>query len=118
MRRPDNNEDLNACQTHQRERRAALRHLESHDAKVFRSGGHGYMAAQTVDWSESGALVEVRTGRAIRVGERVQVGIGFSKRAVMLGQELRSGTIVRSERCKSGCVRVAVAFDRSMMMAA
>lgn len=76
------------------------------------------MPAQTVDWSMGGALVEVRALRAMRVGERVQLGIGFGQRAVMLGQELRSGTIVRAEHCKSGCQRVAVAFDQSLTMAA
>jgi hypothetical protein len=118
MMGPDNNMKFTTETGTGGERRRSVRHFEMHDAKLFRSGGHGYVPAQTLDWSEGGALVEVMSPRVMRVGERVQLGIGFGQRVLMSGQELRSGRVVRAEACKSGCQKVAVAFEMSQQMAA
>lgn len=80
--------------------------------KVRPAEGALFLGAETSNLSRTGALLEVVSRRPLRVGEAVEVGIGFGRGAVLSGGSLVPGRVVRSMVALEGRQRIAVAFDR------
>lgn len=86
--------------------------------KLFHQPSRSYVSARTRDTSDGGALVSILGARPMRVGERVQFGIGDADRAVLSTNELRDARVVRVCVDGSGKQTVAVMFDQARAIAA
>jgi len=86
--------------------------------KLFHEPSRAFVAARTRDTSSGGALVSIMTPRPMRVGERVQLGVGEADRAVLSSNELRDARVVRVCIEGNGRQTVAVMFDQALAAAA
>jgi len=86
--------------------------------KLFHQPSRSYVSARTRDTSEGGALVSILGARPMRVGERVQFGVGEADRAVLSSNEMRDARVVRVCVDGTGKQTVAVMFDQSVAIAA
>ncbi len=86
--------------------------------KLFHQPSRSYVSARTCDTSDGGALLAIMAARPMRVGERVQFGVGEADRAVLSTNELREGRVVRVCVDGSGKQTVAVMFDQARAIAA
>jgi len=79
--------------------------------KVYRRGTQRYVSAQTQDVSAGGALLEVRSVRPMVPGERLDVGVAWSRSPILLEDALKEARVVRVTPIEGDRHRVAVAFD-------
>lgn len=86
--------------------------------KLFHQPSRSYVSARTRDTSDGGALVSILGARPMRVGERVQFGVGGADRAVLSTNELRDAWIVRVCVDGMGKQTVAMMFDQARALAA
>lgn len=92
------------------ERRRHERHECARPCKLLHPASMRYMAARTVDLSPGGALIEVRSYRPLRAGDRVDVLIDWDERGVV-GRDLTvPAEVVRASAEEVSSQRVGVAF--------
>lgn len=93
------------------ERREAGRMAVSRAAKVYHHGSRQYLPARTVDYSPTGALLEILHERALTPGETVDVLIAWTSRTLLTAADHVPATVVRTMRGERSLV--AVAFEQS-----
>jgi hypothetical protein len=93
------------------DRRLTRRLSVSKPCKVFRRGTQRYLAARTNDVSAGGASLEVESSRAVSAGERLDVGVAWSRSPILLEDALVEARVVRVGAFSEGRQFVAVAFD-------
>ncbi len=106
-------------------RRACPRLAATRAAKVYRHATRGFAPAQTIDYSASGALIELAAHRPATIGETVDLAIEFKTTGVLRPGSFQRATVVRVEPVEGtgghdqpARVRVAVRFDRPLMQVA
>jgi hypothetical protein len=93
------------------EKRTSERHNLVRDLKVFHPDGGRYLAGQTLNVSDGGALLALRHGQYIEPGARVKVAIDWTGHQPVYRQEqMTEGKIVRNEGESGYACVVAVAF--------
>jgi c-di-GMP-binding flagellar brake protein YcgR len=93
------------------DRRLTKRLSISKPCKVFRRGTQRYVAARTNDVSAGGASLEVESTRAVVAGERLDVGVAWSRSPIVLEDALVEARVVRVGSFEGGRQFIAVAFD-------
>lgn len=94
----------------QMERRLAPRVSVSKPCKVFRRNTQRYIGARTNDVSAGGALLEVHSPRAICAGERLDIGVAWSRSPILLEDALVEARVVRAGGFAGQRQSVAVVF--------
>lgn len=97
------------------EHRALPRVPLERPAKVYHLGTRRYLPAVTCNISGGGVLLRVKTPRALTPGDRIDVLIAWSNRAVLSASDRVAGAVTRAARGASGEQFVAIAFDASMV---
>jgi hypothetical protein len=78
-------------------------------AKVYHHGSRQYLPARTVDYSPTGALVEILHDRPISPGEQVDVLIAWTSRTLLTAADHVPARVVRAIRGDRNLL--AVAFE-------
>lgn len=92
------------------ERRAAPRMAVERPCRLRRAAAGRMDVARTVNVSESGCLVEVRTPRLLVEGEQVSVGVSWEGGAVVPSGSLVPARVVRTS-IADGAQRVGLCFE-------
>jgi c-di-GMP-binding flagellar brake protein YcgR len=103
-----------------RERRLNARQTVTRPCTLFRRRTQRFVAAQTVDISAGGALVEVQSPRPLVEGETIDVGVAWTASPVISQRTLIEAKVVRivDAHPESGRQTVAVRFDHADVLAA
>ncbi|MGE3107838.1 MAG: PilZ domain-containing protein [Phycisphaerales bacterium] len=99
------------------ERRLCVRIPIERPCKVFRRGTQRYVPAVTRDVSASGALLEIRAARPVIAGEKIDVGVAWSRSPIMLEDALMEAKVVRATALDDERQSVAVAFESAVELA-
>ena len=100
------------------ERRRVARFPVSRPVKLRCSDSGRYVAGVTNNISSSGALLEVQHPSLLVAGQRMQMGIAWTKgQAVIPTEKMTDCTVVRSVGI-GGVQRVALMFDHPQQLAA
>ncbi len=91
------------------DRRRSPRRPLAHPAKLRDDATGRYLAARTINRSETGVLLEVPDHRRIHPGQTVRLAIAEPGAPVISASSMIPATVVRTEPNQS-CVRVALAF--------
>ncbi len=100
------------------ERRLSARVQIERPCKVFRRGTQRYVSAVTRDVSATGALIELHTARAVVAGEKIDVGVAWSRTPILLEDALMEAKVVRVFPMSEDRQAVAVAFEHVEELAA
>jgi hypothetical protein len=100
------------------DRRVHPRQVIVRPCKVFHRPTQKYLSATTSNVSAGGALLEIVSARPIQLGDRIDVGVAWSRSPVLLEDALVEASVIRT--CTLGNQRqeVAVRFDRLGLVAA
>lgn len=101
-----------------KERRLFARQSVERPCKVFRRGTQKYVPAVTLDVSAGGAMLEMRTVRPIKPGERIDVGVAWSRAPILLEDALMEARVVRVIQLAEDRQSVAVQFEHVEELAA
>lgn len=93
-----------------KERRAFTREPLSRPCKVLRHETRKYAPATTRDLSSGGALLEIRSTRPVRVGERLGVGVAWSHSPIINADSMVEAKVVRVHPIDKDRQAVAVSF--------
>lgn len=93
------------------ERRSERRYAIERPAKLYRPLTRQYAPAITRDLSRGGAMLDVHTPRAIRVGERLELGVAFDGDALVAQERMVQAVVVRAGELGATCQRVAVRYE-------
>lgn len=93
------------------DRRLTPRINMSKPCKVFRRGTQRYLAARTNDVSAGGASLAIESPRAVSAGERLDVGVAWSRSPIVLEDALVEARVIRVGAFADNRQFVAVAFD-------
>lgn len=102
----------------QGDRRRSPRHEVLRPCKLYRHATCRYAAACTKNISGGGVLLDVESPRPIAVGERLDIGIAWTRSAVLSGEALVPGVVVRVEDVGEDRQAVAVQFTSEIGLAA
>lgn len=94
------------------EKRKSERYLMVRNVKVYDPRSRRYRAGQTLNVSDTGALLAVRHGEALQDGQPVQVLIDYDGAEGLVGRgQLRTAHVVRNEGAGGAACVVAVKFN-------
>ena len=102
----------------QGDRRRSPRHQVVRPCKLFRHATGRYTAACTRNVSDSGVLIDIESPRPLTVGERLGVGIAWTRSAVLCDAAMLTGEVVRVEDDGEDRQIVAVRFAAPAALAA
>ena len=83
-------------------------------AKVFHEGTRRYLPAITSNISNGGVLLRVTSPRPLLPGDRIDVLIAWSNRAVLSSKDRIPARVTRAARVASGEQFVGIAFDQAL----
>jgi len=93
------------------EKRRSERHNLVRNVKLHHPEGNRYLAGQTLNVSEGGALLALRHGQYMEAGAKVMVGIDWTgRKAVYRHDEMTEARVVRNEGVSGYACVVAVEF--------
>lgn len=101
-----------------KERRRSARETVDRPCKVFRPATQRYAAARTRDISSSGALLEIESARPLRLGERLDVAVSWTRTAVLPSSSLMEAKVVRVRDLGRHRHAVALEFAEAAVAAA
>ena len=101
-----------------KDRRAHHRQAIERPCKVFRRDTQRYVAARTCDVSAGGAMLEVQSSRPVVAGERIDVGVAWSRSPILLEDALIEARVVRVTRIDANRQTIGIRFDRELAVAA
>jgi hypothetical protein len=96
------------------DRREHPRQSIERPCKVFRRGTQQYVAARTCDVSAGGALLEISAARPVVPGERVDVGVAWSRSPILLEDALMESHVVRVSPMGKNRQTIGIRFDRAI----
>lgn len=100
------------------DRRRWARTLAAHPCKARLEGEVRFAPGVTHDLSGGGALIEVRSFRALAPGERLELLLAPASCAVVEAKAARPARILRAHRLNDETWRLAIAYDRAAAQAA
>lgn len=100
----------------QAEHRAHPRAALSRPAKVFHHNSARYFPAHTCNLSRGGTLLRLDSRRPFNPGDRIDILIAWSDRALLHHKDAIPATIARSARGPAGETFVAAAFNEPLAM--
>lgn len=92
------------------DRRASKRFCVARQGKLFRSAAMEYAGATTVDISQGGMLLDVKSRRRVEVGEEVRVGVAGPGGSVVRERSMLPARVVRVSGGGDSSQRVAVCY--------
>lgn len=93
------------------DRRAHPRTETALRCKVLAEGRVRYLPGRTLDVSAGGASVELRTTRALRAGEAVEIAVNWDEAALLRREGARAGRVVRAGPLVGGRQVAALAYE-------
>ncbi len=100
------------------DRRQHARLNISRPAKVYLPRANQFVPGSTRDVSVGGLLLEVRSPRPLNIGDTLDVGVAWTREAVLSTARMLHGRVVRVQTRSDGQQSLAVEFVQAQRLAA
>ncbi len=92
------------------DRRQHARLTVSRPAKVYIPRVNQFVPGATRDVSRSGVMIEVRSPRPLNIGDTLDIGVAWTREAVLSSSRMMHGRVVRVESRSNGQQSLGVEF--------